>query len=530
MTVNWNQLKNEEYIWTMTDQQKQLLAERVTAKAEGPRTVYLPPVWKPLLGAAALFVCAFVMILAWPKKPPEETIVTLPGASQEALPDDYVSSENKEPVTQNTEKEDPAKEPTEEKEPGVVTTPEKEESPSVSFADAYGVAKEKAHRRNFNKELTDSQREALKVYLTAENFAYLQGQVDGNITAFKEVGSKQYNLDIWLFAPESAVGKDLTAGDSLTLSGKEVKLTKLDPKVLDLSEVEGNLYFYPRLMVKEIQKSEEYLQNVTFGSALPEGQMRLRLQLSSPLSKENVRELVAHYLGHEKITWIELSYHVEEDTSSPTAIHRFWETQKEMPFEEARAIVVEKVTRRFNEKLSDKERMAYYVVETNRIKQKKGTHNNQSSENLNTTNNKRTSYRGALRIFTTKSGLGLEPGKAFNPKALNLGGGTFSYKKYEFYPQRIHIPSDFKESEEIMLYLPNGEGNYAESRDDITKQLVNAEYRFLSSVRLSEVEDYSIFDLDKKDGFFDLLIRHHLSYDCVLWVDCESDFYFDIAD
>ena len=404
--MDWSQLKAAEQRWNRSPQQKALLAEQIYQRATQPRTFYFPFL-KPLLAGAAVLAMLFAAILLWPKDSIREQVVILPGSS-EAAPGDYVEKseteatgeESEKPVTNAGKTESPTEEQGEASKPSDNPSnetenltpnenkpdqnrtekpssgaPQTEQQPSagedaetpenrITFAEALPIATSKAHQEKFNNALTNEQREALAVYLAKENQLYLQGQIDGEITAFKEAGSKNYILDLTLFTTEKAVGKDLAAGAALKLSGASVETVRVDQKVVGVVELDaGKNYFRPRILTKEIKSPSDYLQNLSLeSSVLPEGQMRLQLKLNGPLDQKGIQELIEHYLGNSEITWIELSYHTEEDSSNPTAIRRFWETEKEMTIEEADAIMTEKILRRPEEKLSNRERMAFYEI------------------------------------------------------------------------------------------------------------------------------------------------------------------------
>ena len=279
-------------------------------------------------------------------------------ASQENQPDSKEDVLQENPIS--TESQPSAGKPQTEQQPAENENEDAEPEGGMIFAEALPIATNKAHRQRINKPLTEEQREALSVYLTNENYLYLQGQINGDITAFKEVGMKQYVLEMTILTTKDAVGKDLAAKE-IKIAGEFLSPNKIDKKVLGTTELGTVRNHYPRLLNKAIKAPADYLQNLLLNQVVPEGRMRLQLKLNHALAQSEVHGLVEHFLSDSNVTWIEFSYHIEEDSSNPTAIRRFWETEKEMTIEEADAIMMEKIKRRPEEKLSNRERMAFYI-------------------------------------------------------------------------------------------------------------------------------------------------------------------------
>ncbi len=339
--MEWSQLKSIEAGWEPSLAAQNLLVERIYQREIAPKTFYFP-ILKPLLAVAAIAVLLFGLLLLWPKNPIEEQVVTLPGSSSAAKPDEYV--ENKEEIHQQEIIDNPAKEEAESGQQG-----------GLPFNEALAIVKKKATSRNFDEALTEEQRKAFSAYLAHENYYYLQGQLEGEIGRLKESGAKTYTLEMQVFTTKEYLGKNLF--HDLPFG------TLVEQSAVIAPDQQENPYFYPRILGKELDASANYLENLTVESALPDGRAAATLSLGEkPLTKKQCETLINRFLAIKGVTWVEFQYQVEDESGNPTAIHKYWETQKELPFEQAKAIVSEKVQKRPNQQLSDKERMAFYKI------------------------------------------------------------------------------------------------------------------------------------------------------------------------
>ena len=346
--MDWSQLKSIEAGWEPSLAAQNLLVERIYQREIGPKTFYFP-ILKPLLAVAAIAVLLFGLLLLWPKKPIEEQVVILPGSSSAAKPDEYV--EDKEEAHQQETIKTPAKEESESGQQG-----------GLPFNEALAIVKKKATNRNFDEALTEEQRKAFSAYLAHENYYYLQGQLEGEIGRLKESGAKTYILEMQVFTTKEYLGKNLF--HDLPFG------TLVEQSAVIAPNQQENPYFYPRILGKELDASANYLENLTVGSTLPDGRAAATLFLGEkPLTKKQCETLINRFLAIKGVTWVEFAYYTNETIDDPSVLHRDWEKLEQMPFEEATAIAQEKIIKRFNEKLSNRERMAFYTLISKRFYQ-----------------------------------------------------------------------------------------------------------------------------------------------------------------
>lgn len=337
--MEWTQLKYAESHWDLSAAQKTQVAEAVLAQATAPRTFRLPFL-KPILAVATLAVCAFALLLAWPKKPMEETVVTLPGASQEAKPDEYVPSENKEPIVQNAEK--PSDKPAEEKEPAETATPDKEEpadpkepadenventpvihrfwetEKEMPYEEAVAIVKDKLENR-FNEPLTDKERMAYyQCISTYFSKIYNFNQEHSNMKVW------QSNIHLRAITTKDGIGlnlRDMIAElpqqypiiDGEFIVSETNKMKSYD-QVTPISD------YATRVDVGIMEKEDGYYgasQNTDlyqYGiDAKGCGQYRHYFHFSkydlneSEIPKEAFDEVIRRYLSVDSVIWVELS-------------------------------------------------------------------------------------------------------------------------------------------------------------------------------------------------------------------------------
>ncbi len=350
--MEWTQLKVAEAGWDLSLSQMNLLTERVYQKATGPKTFYFP-ILKPLLAVAAIAVLLFGLLLLWPKKPIEEQVVTLPGSSSAAKPDEYVekkpSKEEDSSKEQGTDKEetDPEKEQssegqkdTENEEKLPVAGGEQEEKEEdetnksrihrfwetekeMPYEEAVAIVKEKLENRPY-ETLTDKERMAY--YQCISNTLY--ARYKDSLKNYKENGPPNKNdihleyhpdekapfFKMQLITTESGVGIDLLKEYPLIFNDSSYKI--IDIKSPDkINEITENFYAQNQY-VEFIEQENGSILDVFYGEIiLKHGTGRGTYYFNfeninvfeTELSEKTIQEIVQHYLSLDFVTWLHIT-------------------------------------------------------------------------------------------------------------------------------------------------------------------------------------------------------------------------------
>ena len=373
------------------------------------------------------------------------------------------------------------------------------EAKELTFEDALTLAKEKVHPRSFIKKPTDEQREALALILAHENFFYLAAQSQGLISNFKYAAGET-KLNISVYTTKEMVGKDLLQAHPLKLSGNPAA-EALDPKVLSPDAL-GDQYDALRLLNKEIIKAEEYLQSAEYLQANPAGKMRIQLHLgdAQSVSKELVEQILAHYLSIEEVVWVELAFAEKIENIDPTTTHPFWEYPEKITYEQARLMALEKLHERINEKLSLRERKAFYIISAAyaqyMIDEK--------------------SYADAIRLATTDQGAPLAPLEDF-PSGYEQKGGYFTtqYATIKEYSKKM-------KDEIFYINLPKRSVSKQTSYGSLfiaptPQNKITIELHQYSEPLVQGAPHFSI----DRSVVYPALLRHYWSIDCVSWVEMD---------
>ena len=426
--------------------------------------------------------------------------------NETANPDEYVehanNSPSEKPATEQStppkkeerdQKESPADKKTSQKEE--ILSP-KQEKP-INFAEAYKdmihgeaitIVRRKAQFSAFHKKPTAEQRMAIFLLSGNENFLYLAAQAEGLISNFKYAEGETL-LNINIYTTKEAVGSPLIKQYPLKLSEKNITQKSLDQTVLSVDKIPdsaGVLRYYTR----ETENPKEYLEFVSYQKVSPQGLIRNQLNLGSSqkVSKSLVEQILLHYLSIEEVVWVEMSFAEKKEESNPAKKHPFWEWPEEFTYEQARQMALEKLNKRIDEKLSLRERKAFYLL-TNEI----------TARMIG-----RGDYVDLIRLGATKAGASFNPlqelpdefakeGVYFSADYETVGQYTKKNANQSFY---INLPEKPVFRDLLLTPMPK--------------------YKFV--IEPGYVAPPKTQKIDKKT-VFPAILRHYWSIDCITWVE-----------
>ena len=357
--MEWTQLKVAEAGWDLSLSQMNLLTERVYQKATGPKTFYFP-ILKPILAVAAIAVLLFGLLLLWPKKPIEEQVVTLPGSSSAAKPDEYVenkpSKEEDSSKEQGTDKEetDPEKEQSsegqkdtdnEEKLPVAGGEQEEKEEDETNksmihrfwetekempYEEAVAIVKEKLENRPY-ETLTDKERMAFYQCISTTAYAkylfkhetylkYLE-ESHGKKKPYADPESPNYRTDnpwitIEFTTTKDGVGSDFQTETPLNFSDGYVLFDLFSPKIKETTEDSYSKFFYNEFLSREhsdYMEKDSYTvicQELEYGNGYGGRSFNFKdiNILKEKLSKNTIQEIVRYYLSFEFVTCLNIEF------------------------------------------------------------------------------------------------------------------------------------------------------------------------------------------------------------------------------